>query len=492
MNNAFSACLKRLRNIRSSLYVKISCITIGSLCVLSGAMVLLMQNTMKEMLSYQIEQRGYETAQLIATLNANDILLSDYYNILVQIKKIKENNENIRYILVCNYKGEIIAHTFMDGIPEGLPISMGKDIQPPYVLTKFDSDEGMIYEINAPIENGNVGFIRIGICTDMIQLLLQKELRNFFCIIFVIFIVTVFLSILLASIIVKPLHQLTAAVNNLKDYNYAAQMEYRIDDEIGTLARAFNAMARSLAYTQRENNEYIVALTKREEDYRNLIHKLFTVQEDERRRLSRELHDGAGQSITSILAYLRVVLLKTKESEQREILQQAREVVVDVQNELRQMAINLRPPILDKFGVTAAIEKHLAQIKEHHSLEVKLMAPETLQLPDTHALALYRCAQESLTNILRHADATAVVVSIERDETFIYMEVSDNGHGFPTSQLEEFRHKNHLGIYGMKERVELLGGTFFIDSSQRGTSIKINIPLAKEDVRDEKIACNSR
>lgn len=442
---------------------------------------------MKEMLAHQIEQRGYETAQLIATLNANDILLNDHYNILAHIKKIKENNENIRYILVCNYKGEIIAHTFMDGMPDGLPLALGKDVHPPYGLTKFNSDEGMIYEITAPIENGNVGFIRIGISTNMMQLLLQKELRNFFFIIFAIFIVTVFLSILLASIIIKPLHQLTAAVNDLKNFNYATQVEYRTHDEIGTLARAFNAMTGSLAYARHENNQLIAALTKREEDYKNLIHKLFTVQEDERRRLSRELHDGAGQSITSILAYLRIILLQTQDRAQQEVLLQARAVVVEVQNELRQMAVNLRPPILDKFGVTAAIEKHLAQIKEHHCLEIHLRAPELLQLPDPHALTLYRCAQESLTNILRHADATAVTVSIERDATYIHMVVSDNGHGFSTSKLEEYRHNNHLGIYGMKERVELLGGTFFILSSPQGTSIKIKIPLAKEDHDDEKI-----
>ena len=295
-------------------------------------------------------------------------------------------------------------------------------------------------------------------------------------------IIAVVIISFLTAYLIKPIKELAIIASEIKNNNYIVKSNYVGEDEIGKLAKSFNEMAQKLQENKEDNNRLLKALRLKEVNRNVLINKLFTAQEDERKAISRELHDGAGQSITSILAYLRVLSAKLTDDSQLKLVTAVREVIVNVLEELRQLAVNLRPPALDRFGVFTTIEKHLTSLAEHHNIEISFDYPKRKYLlSDNISLALYRILQEATTNILKHAHATSINISVDIGIENLILIISDNGCGFSKTTLANARDANHLGLYGMQERVELLNGSFEIESTiGQGTIIKISIPLKME------------
>ena len=201
------------------------------------------------------------------------------------------------------------------------------------------------------------------------------------------------------------------------------------------------------------------------------------------KRLSRELHDETGQSISSLLAYMKVLLSRMTEPSQKELLLGARGVVVKVLEDMRQMAVELRPPVLDDHGIVAAMEKYVANYQEQYGIECRFAGPGIrLPVSDQTALALYRICQESLINVYKHAQASQVEVVLEQlSSGVVRLVISDNGRGFTPVTLDTARRQNHLGVFGMRERAELLGGSFDIVSQIGwGTTVTVVLPLQGE------------
>ena len=213
-----------------------------------------------------------------------------------------------------------------------------------------------------------------------------------------------------------------------------------------------------------------------------LMNKLYTVQEEERKRLSRELHDETSQSMASLLAYMRVLLSKLQDENQKILLQGARDVAVNVLEGLRKMAVELRPPVLDDLGIIAAMQKYVTNFSYQHSILVRFTPPSSpLPVSNEISLALYRILQESLTNIAKHAQATQVDITLSHLENKVTLLIKDNGIGIRSGALESARQNNRLGIYGMKERAELLGGSLsFQSTSGQGTAIIVQLPTSLE------------
>ncbi len=463
---------------RLSLYAKINLIIVGTLLVLSLLMALLMRGATHELLERQVEHRGYEVASYIAALSVNDILLDNEYAVFERINKAKENNKDVRYILISSYTGKVIVHTLRDGMPEGLSLTLPETQIDPYLVTKYSSNEGPIYDVLVPIENGNVGYVRVGMSGKGMLALLDAKMAEYSFMTVIICFIAMILASWLASVIIQPIRGLARAADEIKNNNYSVRAVYNTEDELGHLAIAFNDMAVSLKQQQEENNQLVDALRVKELNRTVLLNKLFTAQEDERKRLSRELHDGAGQSITSILAYLRVLLSEITDTHQRSLLNSARDVIVGVLSELRQMAVDLRPPVLDDLGLIAAMEKYLKGWSERYAIEIVFHGPQDFRVNDQVALALYRILQEGMTNIVRHARASKAEVTIQTDEQAVCLTIADDGCGFPALVLERALQTNRLGLYGMKERAELLNGTFQVEAAVgSGTKITITIPL---------------
>ncbi len=220
-----------------------------------------------------------------------------------------------------------------------------------------------------------------------------------------------------------------------------------------------------------------------QEHLRHLTRKILTAQEDERREISRELHDEIAQTLTGInvrLANLKreaVVNtkgLKGKIAGTQRLVQKSVKIV-------HRFARRLRPALLDDLGLIAALGSFINGLKERTSLPIALTTfPELQELDVRKRTMFYRVAQEALTNVIRHAEASLAHVTFKNRRKTVLMEIKDNGKSFNVQYVLLAKGKKHLGVLGMRERVEMVGGTFKIDSSPgHGTLVSAEIPFPK-------------
>jgi signal transduction histidine kinase len=236
--------------------------------------------------------------------------------------------------------------------------------------------------------------------------------------------------------------------------------------ELGQVAAAFDVMTTQLREKDDERNE--------------LMRRVLAAQEDERKRIARELHDEAGQTLTSMMLGLTRIESALTEPEAR---QQAGELKAAARNALtlmRDLARDLRPSTLDDLGLVAALGRYVSDFGPKHGLAASFRAAscEGVRLSPEVETALYRIAQEALTNVVRHADATSVNVLLERSPTGVVLVIEDDGKGFDLSQVNSSVSSNpRLGIVGMEERASLVKGCLTVESEPgKGTAVFVQVP----------------
>jgi two-component system, NarL family, sensor histidine kinase DevS len=223
-----------------------------------------------------------------------------------------------------------------------------------------------------------------------------------------------------------------------------------------------------LAETFASRAAFSVELSERVE--RDALRRIVAAQELERQRLARELHDETGQALTSIL-----LGLKQLEGAESESVARLRKLVVATLQDVRRLAVELRPKVLDDFGLVAALERLTASFAEQTGIEVDLEAGAiTDRLPSEVETAIYRVVQESLTNVVKHSHAHRVSVLLTRSAGRIKAVIEDDGQGFDP----EAHSKDGIGLIGMRERIALLDGTLAVESSETsGTTVALDVPV---------------
>ena len=194
------------------------------------------------------------------------------------------------------------------------------------------------------------------------------------------------------------------------------------------------------------------------------------------RRLARELHDETGQALTSILLGLKPLEEALADHPARAALAELREHVVSALQDVRRLAVELRPAVLDDFGLVPALERLTESFAEQSGIRVDFhSALGETRLPSEVETALYRVVQESLTNIVKHANAHNVSVSVARRESGVAAVIEDDGAGFDQRAVRE----DGVGLLGMRERLALLDGRLEIESRPgAGTTLVAEVPLA--------------
>ncbi len=208
-----------------------------------------------------------------------------------------------------------------------------------------------------------------------------------------------------------------------------------------------------------------------------LSHRLMEVQESERLHLSRELHDESGQVISAMMVQLGLL---ERDAENPELIikhaNELKHIAADVLSNLHQMAVRLRPASLDHLGLVTSLDQYITDFGRQHNIDVQFefVVSPGKRHPLEVETALFRIVQESLTNVLLHARATHVDVLLSQRKNSLNVIVEDNGVGFIP---EHVAGHPHLGLFGMRERVEMLGGNFTIESSiGKGTTIQVEVP----------------
>jgi signal transduction histidine kinase len=208
---------------------------------------------------------------------------------------------------------------------------------------------------------------------------------------------------------------------------------------------------------------------------RDAVRRIVEGQELERRRLARELHDETGQALTSILLGLRAVEESGTSDEMRAAASDLRELVVATLQDVRRLAVQLRPKALDDFGLAPALERLVQTFSEATHIRVELEArlgPE--RLPSEVETTLYRIVQEALTNIIKHSEASSVSLLLVRRESSVTAVIEDDGRGFDPAATRD----GGLGLDGMRERAELHDGRLTIESRpDSGTTLAVEVPL---------------
>jgi signal transduction histidine kinase len=218
--------------------------------------------------------------------------------------------------------------------------------------------------------------------------------------------------------------------------------------------------------------ERLVASEIRDASRRETLRRVVEAQERERRRLAIELHDETGQSLAAVLMGLRRLEEAGDLAAVRTTVAELRETVVNAVQELRALAVELRPKALDDFGLAPALERLVDTYSRRTGLEVDShLAGLEPRLSEPVESALYRIAQEALTNIAKHAGASAISIVTRRDAERLTMIVEDNGTGFDAAAPAE-----GLGLVSMRERAELLGGSLRVESTEHGTTLVVEVP----------------
>jgi two-component system sensor histidine kinase UhpB len=267
----------------------------------------------------------------------------------------------------------------------------------------------------------------------------------------------------------EPLDRLQNAVNQVRQGQAGVRVRLGSvsDEQFDRLVETFNRMlAEHARHTQQ---------------MQQLSHQILQAQEEERQRLARELHDEAAQALTSLLVHLRLLERAHEPERAQQHVQKLRELTAQALEEVRRVALDLRPTILDDLGLGAALEWRVDDFTQASGVQAGIDIQGLEQrLPRDIELVFYRVGQEALTNITRHARAQHVTVSLRRENEILTLDVIDDGVGFNQATLPP-QIRCGLGLVGMRERLAMINGTQTIESTPgKGTRILACAPLRDE------------
>ena len=217
--------------------------------------------------------------------------------------------------------------------------------------------------------------------------------------------------------------------------------------------------------------------------HRLLLERTLSAQEEERRRIARELHDEAGQLLTALLVGLRTLEDARNLADVKAQGQRLREIAAQAIDEVGRLARGLHPTVLDDLGLGVALSRYAAEYAKTHNIAVDLALDEidSASLPSAVQMALYRILQEALTNVARHSGARGVTIRFARSAAALEVAVTDDGCGFDAEAVAVSSRR--LGIQSMRERAAMLGGTVSFVSQPRGTRILVQVPLRSQDTQ---------
>ncbi len=303
--------------------------------------------------------------------------------------------------------------------------------------------------------------------------------------------IALLMAIGMSRSIVKPVHELIDATHKIAAGDMTKSIGFGGVDEIGMLSSSFEIMRVKLADSLENLHKYNIELEERvnertkeikqsQKKVENLLKKVISVQEDERKRIARGLHDETMQALSALL--MKIDMCKMyQEQPPLERVQEMKSIVLTILNGVHNLIQNLRPSILDDLGLEASIrwllDKHLWE--KGITYFFNIIGTQGKRFDPHIETTFFRIIQESIVNIARHADAENVFVIMKVDEDAINLDIEDDGHGFDVrSALKRTEDGRGLGILGMKERAYLLDGRVQICSEPgSGTRISLWIPI---------------
>jgi signal transduction histidine kinase len=426
-------------------FVKVMGIALGMVLFLSMGMLWQIHRTWHAHLVSELEQRGAKLAGEVGDHCAELSRAGLAADIPAELRHSLMQSPDVAYLILEGSNGVLLAEVRLSGDP------------PP---------AASIRESSAPF-GGGTHRLRVGMSTARLDLevgwLTRRLARN-----------TAIITVLgllaawwLTRIFAHPIEELVALTRAVTTGNYQVRAPVRAADEIGELAAAFNEMTDAVA--------------RKEMARQQLLRQVIHAGEEERKRLARELHDHTGQALTSQIASLSALEVHVTDPVCRQQLAELRQQVEQTLAEVHDLSVALRPSVLDDIGLMAALDRHCRLFARRSAIQVACddIGLDGDRLPAEVELTIYRMVQEALTNAVRHGKASRVSTLVQRTSAVVLTTIQDNGVGFDARDWQQrCVAGNHLGLLGIEERVQVLGGMFCVESAPgRGTTVFADIPL---------------
>jgi len=442
--------------------------------VLGLAVTLQVRAVMTRVFMEELEGRGVSVASDLASRSVDPILLNDTYALHELLSETVNNHPDALYAFVLDRDNQVIAHTFGDA---GFPVEL---LNPTLAVAApnlygtirhwvYATNEGRVHEMIAPIMGGSAGVVRLGLTEARLQTVVNTVTGQMILTTLLVALAGIVAAMILTWLLTRPILDLVATTKEVGRGDLQARAPHWADDEIGTLADAFNQMVADLDASRR-------AIAEKEQARFLLLKKLITAQEEERKRIARELHDGVGQMLTSLMVGMRTLQHSDAANPAAHRMDELCATASETLEQVRTLSRELRPSLLDDLGLAAALERYASEFaRAHPDITVDLHCDLPARLPGPVETALYRIVQEAMTNAARHGKASAISVLVSRRANTVQAIVEDDGVGFDVAAVR--KRQSSVGIFGMTERAELLGGALDIESSPEGATVYVEIPL---------------
>jgi signal transduction histidine kinase len=447
------------------------------------------------------------SGKLIENTLRKEMLVSNFTKVQELMDTIGDT-EDFRVLYLLNTSGEVIFAPRGENVgarldnnhPSCQPChELPAASRPASVVVTAENGQ-RVFRSMQPIENSPecaechdptdrlIGILLTDIPTSPMEATLSDDLReNLIWGVSTIAATILIVNLVLSEVVLRRLEKLGGILDRFGQGALHLRFPTRSRDEIGQLTAAFNQMGQRIESEVAENQALSEHLHRQNAIRGDLLKRLITAQEDERRRVARELHDDFGQALSALSLHSELAekFSTTDMSRTLEQLNQIQALVADTTDRMYELILALRPSALDDLGLESALRALADQVLSNTGIAFQLNARGLgPRLPPEFETALYRIFQEALSNVIRHSNASQVNITLSRDNGILTGEITDNGRGFnPEEVSASGTRPSGLGLVGMQERVVQYGGKIDISSRfGKGTRISIQLPLGEADV----------
>lgn len=407
----------------------------------------------KDILESALRDRITQTYYQLAGDISDDIKTENTYEIHQKIHSASSNKE-VAYIIIYDYDKNIIGKTLKD-VPEKLILFDDAQLNN---YKSYGSSKGEILEYISPVDDVNIGYIRIGFFTKDIYVKTYTQFLRILVLNVVVFVMLLIVAYYVSKLIERPVRDLTSVTDEIIR---EGDNKKKIDKD--SYSQDFHVLVSSI-------NEMVDNNKKNKKLNNYLLNKIFRIQEEERKMLSRELHDEVSQSLASLLFLLSNLVEKETDNVKKERLLLIQSEIEHSLTNIRNIAVNLRPPSAE-LSLEEVISKYIEDYKKLYGISVDFYTNYDGGKNNNFDITLYRIIQESLSNIKRHSGATEVIVKLYGNSDYIILSIADNGIGLTKECVESAKKEGRLGIFGIQERIFDFSGEFKVLNNKKYSTI---------------------
>jgi signal transduction histidine kinase len=434
-------------------------------------------------------------AEIIGSNSVSELLFNDKRSAEVTLSALRAS-EHVQYGAIYETNGRPFAAYWRSGKGEFFPLPAIPPGQPQ--AYHFERDELELARVIV-FQGKQVGVVYIRADLQAVSDRLHRYEEIVASVLMISFLAALLVSWVFQKAISQPLVNLADTARLVsRDRNYstrAASIGNR--DEVATLVAAFNevldqiqardsALQRSHDTLENRVRERTVELSRAEDSLRALSRRLLQIQDEEKQRIARELHDGSGQMLAALSMNLSLLQARASrwDSEAAALVNDSIRMVETILKDLRTMSYLLHPPLLEDVGLDSALRWFVDGFTQRSRIQVDVeIAPDLGRLSREVEIAVFRIVQECLTNIHRHSGSAEATIRLAREENNLCLEVRDRGHGLGPAPESAEPLRPGVGIQGMKERARQLGGHLEVQSvAGQGTVVTAVLPLHEPTV----------